>query len=290
MRTKRWLLVCSQCEKEMMPGSSNGKCRTCNKKPVEVKKKQVVETADMRFQGTLPLQKYRKLTIGIAGLGAVGRQVAILLAAMGHKKLYGADPDKVELKNVGTQGWDAYEIGRYKSDVITVNLNTRHSSFTGYPYKFEEKGAIENYRGKTDVFFCCVDTMQARHAIWDVVTSPTYKTQQISMHKGKKIPRTLQGLWIDSRMTTRIARVITVPLGNKKARAYYEKSLYTDEEAFQGVCTDRMTMYGACISAGLMVSQLANWLNEMPLIRDFLLETQTMTSTWLADFNGNKKV
>jgi hypothetical protein len=38
-----------------------------------------------------------------------------------------------------------------------------------------------------------------------------------------------------------------------------------------------MTVFGAYIAAGLMVSQLANWLNGLPLKRDFLLETQGMT-------------
>ena len=235
--------------------------------------KEVVETADMRFKDSLPLKKFRKLKIGIAGLGAVGRQVAILLSAMGHKKMWGADPDRVELKNVGTQGWKHDEIGEYKVSAVLKYLNARDSRFEGCVGKYEEVWD----RQDTDVVFCCVDTMQARDVIWAKVTQPTY----VKKGKGKKVLQPLQGLWVDNRMTSGVVRMLTVPLGEKSARMYYYNSLYSDVDAFEGACTDRMTMYGACVAAGLMVSQLANWLNGVPLLRDFLLETQRMSCTEL---------
>lgn len=245
-----------------------------------MKQKEPVETADLRFKESLPLQKYRKLTIGIAGLGAIGRQVAILLAAMGHKKLYGADPDKIELKNVGTQGWRQGDIGHYKSHILERDLGARISSFTGTNDKFED--LLKQFQVRSmnmDVFFCCVDTMQARHAIWEAVTTRIVGDGP----KWEEPRKNLQGLWIDARMTTRVIRIITVPLADNGAKKYYAKTLYTDAEAFDGSCTDRMTMYGANIAAGLMVSQLANWLNEVPLVTDFVFETQRMSSVLLKE-------
>jgi len=233
------------------------------------------ETADLRFKDSLPLQKYRGLTIGIAGLGAVGRQVAILLAAMGHKKLYGADPDKVELKNVGTQGWDRGDIRHHKAHILEHQLTTQDTTFSGFFWEFEK--VLPKYLLATDVFFCCVDKMQAREAIWQKVTMEA-KTKTAFPTTPLYPKENLQGLWIDARMTTRVMRIITIPLADGAARDYYRQTLFSDTEAFDGSCTDRMTMYGACIAAGLMVSQLANWLNEIPLVRDFIFETQRMST------------
>lgn len=247
---------------------------------MKTKQKKPVETADLRFKDALPLQKYRKLTIGIAGLGAVGRQVAILLATMGHKKLYGADPDKIELKNVGTQGWSPSQVKQYKAATLRITLNSRSASFTGLNLKFEN--VMDDILKRTDVFFCCVDKMQAREAIWNTIISPTYLSTEGYPEE------CLQGLWIDARMTTRVIRIITIPLADSGAKEYYSKTLYTDAEAFDGACTDRMTMYGANIAAGLMVSQLANWLNGIPLMRDFVFETQRMSSVPIEMKNGNK--
>ena len=231
------------------------------------KVKTVVETAEMRFQDAVPLRKLRGLDIGIAGLGAVGRQVAILLAAMGHKKVFGADPDLIELKNVGSQGWAEKDIGEYKAHILHRTLNTRRSGFTGEVARFEEVEWLPSL----DVVFCCVDKMAARGAIWEKI---------IEIEKKKGRSKGKRGLWMDVRMAVRVMRLFTVPLDDrveaKAARKHYNNTLYTDEEAFQGSCTDRMTMYGAYVAAGLMVSQLVNWLNGIPLVTSLLFETQRM--------------
>jgi molybdopterin/thiamine biosynthesis adenylyltransferase len=217
------------------------------------------------------LQKFRSRTIGIAGLGATGKQVATILSVMGHKEVWGADPDKIEMKNVGTQGWSMDDIGYYKSEVLQSALSSRRSSFIGLPRKFEDIGSYLSVEGydplkAAKVFFCCVDTMQARTAIWG-------RLRQEGLLQGPK-------LWVDSRLASRVIRVITIPLADEKLRQYYESTLYSDIEAFQGACTDRMTYYGAGIAAGLMVSQLVNWLNYgmVPAV-DFTIETASMVVT-----------
>jgi molybdopterin/thiamine biosynthesis adenylyltransferase len=232
------------------------------------KGKEPRESAEVRFKDTVPLQKFNSRTIGIAGLGATGAQVARILAVMGHRGMWGADPDTIELKNVGTQGWSTGDIGAYKASVLRNSLSTRRSKFTGVEFKFEEYFQLVARAQipmalKTDIFFCCVDTMRARETIWDTL----------------KERRLLQGpkIWIDSRLASRVIRIIKIPLDTQIHRDYYESTLYSDTEAFQGACTDRMTYYGAGIAAGLMVSQLVNWLNyESVASMDFVLETVSM--------------
>ena len=257
---------------ERLPGDINFQKK---EKTMKTKKTVEKEVMDLRFQTSLPLQKYRKLLIGIAGLGSIGRQVATLLATMGQHRLYGADPDVVEVKNIGTQGWCYDDVGKYKADVLEGSLTTRHSTFGGFPCRFEDIELGKKSRAdagwvqtttKPNVVFRCVDTMAARQDIWKQVE----KNEETMYSKG---------LYIDARMIPNVIRIITVELSDKAARDYYRSTLYSDDEAFQGACTDRMTMFGAYIAAGVMVSQLGNWLNEIPLIRDFLLETMRMSVT-----------
>jgi molybdopterin/thiamine biosynthesis adenylyltransferase len=235
------------------------------------KKKDTPETAELRFEGSVPLTSFRSKTIGIAGLGATGKQVAEILAVMGHKAMWGADPDKIELKNVGTQGWSERNEGYYKAEVLIQSLESRRSSFEGRVNRFEScfqsnDRNIRTVPAKTDVFFCCVDTMRARSEIWSTL----------------RRKRLLQGpkLWVESRIASRVIRIMTIDLSDATAKRYYESTLYSDSSAFQGSCTDRMTYYGAGIAAGLMVSQLVNWLNyNIVSSPDFMLETAGMGMT-----------
>lgn len=211
------------------------------------------DSPDMRFKDTLPLKKFRSKTIGIAGLGAVGRHVAILLGVMGHKKMYGADPDMVEKKNIGTQGWAPADVGSPKAQVLERTVNSSRSHMVGSPHKFE----VCYFPPSMNIIFCCVDKMTARDTIWKLV----------------KERKNLQGLWLDSRMASRVIRIIAVDLSSRPDRDHYESTLFNDTEAYEGRCTDRMTVYGAYIAAGWMVSQMANWLNGQLVRKDMLFET-----------------
>ena len=234
------------------------------RKPTNKTTKAPADSPDLRFKDTVPLRKFRSKVIGIAGLGAVGRHVAILLGVMGHKHLYGADPDKIELKNVGTQGWNSKDVGRDKAQLLADTVTGKRSAMVGATSKFEEQVEWIN---TMDVFFCCVDTMRARQDIWRRVLGSRTN---------------LQGLWLDSRMASRVIRIVAVDLSSQPDRAHYENSLYSDSEAFEGSCTDRMTVYGAYVAAGLMVSQMVNWLNGMLINKDFVLETLAVSVTGLS--------
>jgi sulfur carrier protein ThiS adenylyltransferase len=167
----------------------------------------------------------------------------------------------VELKNIGTQGWNMKDMGEYKSNVLLSLILAQGSGFGGSTLKYEDM--LGDKRWPTpDVFFGCVDTMAARGAVF----------RKILKVKGKN----LQGLLLDSRMRSRIIRLVTVDLASAEDREYYLSSLFADSEADEGLCTDRMTIYGAYMAAGMMVSQLVNSLRGMPLKRDFVVDTSVM--------------
>lgn len=220
---------------------------------------QPAESPDLRFQDSLPLKLFRAYKIGIAGVGAVGRQVVHMLGTMGHNKLYCADPDVIELKNVGCQGWCKSDIGLPKTQVVSREVHVQHGSkVTGARCIFQAPslGLIE----ECDIIFCCVDTMRHRDLIWKAV-------------KERGNPK---GLFLDSRLSPRVIRILSVDLGRITDRNYYDETFYLDADAEEGSCTDRMTFYGATVGAGLLVSQMANWLRNMMMRNDILLNSLSM--------------
>jgi sulfur carrier protein ThiS adenylyltransferase len=98
-----------------------------------------------------------------------------------------------------------------------------------------------------EVVFACVDSIAARSAIW----------------------RTVQDricLWLDGRMLGEVLRVLAVSVGHSHDQ--YAASLFLPQEAQQGRCTARSTIYSANIGAGMMVHQFTRWLRDLPIDAD----------------------
>jgi hypothetical protein len=62
----------------------------------------------------VPQEKLSHLAVTVIGVGAIGRQVALQLAAIGVRRLQLIDFDRVDATNVTTQGYRASEIGQLK--------------------------------------------------------------------------------------------------------------------------------------------------------------------------------
>ena len=67
-----------------------------------------------RQQDLVPANRLADLLITVIGVGAIGRQVALQLAAVGARRLQLIDFDRVEATNVTTQGFLADDIGQLK--------------------------------------------------------------------------------------------------------------------------------------------------------------------------------
>ena len=71
-------------------------------------------TQDSRFQrqtDLVPHQRLNALRLTVIGIGAIGRQVSLQLAAMGARSIQLIDFDVVEPTNVTTQAYMADDIG-----------------------------------------------------------------------------------------------------------------------------------------------------------------------------------
>lgn len=69
---------------------------------------------DIRQRGLVPPDKLAACTVLVIGVGAVGRQAALQLAAMGVSELTLIDHDTVDVVNLAPQGYMPEEIGRAK--------------------------------------------------------------------------------------------------------------------------------------------------------------------------------
>jgi sulfur carrier protein ThiS adenylyltransferase len=184
--------------------------------------------------------------VTIIGVGAIGRQIALQLAALGVKKIQLIDFDTVELHNVTTQGYRDSDVGHDKvaatADAILEVDST--ISIDKVSDRFRIRQTVN------DSVFCCVDSISSRTAIWNHLKSRTQ-------------------FWVDGRMLGEVIRILAA--SDPASRGAYSKSLFSQSEAQTGSCTSRSTIYAANIAAALMVHQFSRWLRRLPLDKDLSL-------------------
>jgi sulfur carrier protein ThiS adenylyltransferase len=101
-----------------------------------------------------------------------------------------------------------------------------------------------------DAIFCCVDSIEARAAIW--------------RNAGQRM-----AFWCDGRMLGEVMSILTVVDRSHADR--YAATLFSRSQAITGTCTSRGVIYTAAITAGLMTHQLARWLRGLPVDGDLTL-------------------
>ena len=194
----------------------------------------------------VPQERLREMLVTVIGVGAIGRQVALQLAAVGVTRLQLIDFDHVEATNITTQGYFVDDLGQTKVEATRTALQRIDP-------KVEVTPVCDRYRPNMTVgsaVFCCVDSISARAAIWR------------SAHHDCSF-------WCDGRMLAEVMRVLTA--SDSDSRRHYATTLFEQADAEPGRCTARSTIYTANIAAGLMLHQFARWLRGQPVDRDVSL-------------------
>ena len=194
----------------------------------------------------VPREQLTNLTVTVIGVGAIGRQVALQLAAIGSSRLQLIDFDTVDVSNLTTQGYLACDIGQPKVLATAQAISRLDDSI-------QVATIQDRYRTKSEVgpaVFCCVDSISARAAIW------------------KSISKQCQ-FWADGRMLGEIVRVLAA--SDRRGFQQYPTTLFPQAEAQLGSCTSRSTIYAASIAAGIMVHQFTRWLRGIPVDGDTTL-------------------
>ena len=187
----------------------------------------------IRQQDLVPRHRLADLTATVIGVGAIGRQVALQLAAIGTPRIQLIDFDTVDPTNVTTQGYLA-------TAAAIENLDPT----------LEISPIEDRYRSKLPIgeaIFCCVDSISPRAAIWRTAS--------------QRCP-----FWADGRMLGEVLRILIAT--DTPSRRHYSDSLFPEAEAQRGSCTSRSTIYAASIAAGLMVHQFTRWLRGLPTDAD----------------------
>jgi sulfur carrier protein ThiS adenylyltransferase len=199
-----------------------------------------------RQQDIVPAERISQCKATVIGVGAIGRQVALQLSAIGVPWLQLIDFDEVEWSNLASQGYLEADIGKLKVNA-TLELCWRINAtaqINAVPERFRRSMEIGN------VVFCCVDSIQVRQLIWGAVAD-----------------RVL--FFCDGRMSAEVLRILTACDSN--SRYQYPKTLFPAEEAYTGSCTAKTTIYCANIAAGLMLAQFTKYLRQLPVDPDIQL-------------------
>jgi sulfur carrier protein ThiS adenylyltransferase len=196
-----------------------------------------------RQQDIVPRERILNCKATVIGVGAVGRQVAVQLTAIGVPYLQLVDFDTVEISNIASQGYLQDDLQRFKVDA-TADICRQIN------HDLHVEVQKERFRRSTSIgncVFCCVDSITARRHIWDIVKDEA-------------------NFWCDGRMSAEVLRVVTA--FNEESRSYYPQTLFAAEQAYAGPCTAKSTIYCANIAAGFMLAHFTKYLRSVPVDAD----------------------
>jgi sulfur carrier protein ThiS adenylyltransferase len=191
----------------------------------------------------VPRERILDCKATVIGVGAIGRQVATQLAAVGLPWIQIVDHDTVEESNIASQGYFQDDLTRFKVHAtadICHQINPHLELYT-INERFKRSSTIGN------CIFCCVDKIETRKHIWDAAKDKA-------------------NFFVDGRMSAEVLRVITAC--DEKSRKYYPQTLFTAEQAQAGPCTAKTTIYCANIAAGFMLAQFTKYLRLLPVDPD----------------------
>ena len=197
-----------------------------------------IEERYSRQQDIIPADRLAACKATVIGVGAIGRQVALQLTAMGIPWLQIIDFDVVEPSNLASQGYLEGDLGKLKVDATADLCRKINSDLEIHvvPERFRRSMEIGN------IVLCCVDKIDARRLIWQAVKNKV-------------------NCFFDARMSAEVLRVLTAC--DFESRKHYPATLFHAEEAYVGPCTAKTTIYCANIAAGLMVAQFAKHLRQL---------------------------
>lgn len=195
----------------------------------------------VRQQDLVPMARLGEQRIAVIGVGAVGRTVAMQLAAIGARDVTIIDHDTIDATNVVTQGFAHDDIGAHKVHAVERAMHQINPDmYVMTMARRFSKGLLPAPNDDNErVIFVCVDSITVRKEIWDAVSD-------------------VAPILFDTRMLGETIRVLSVT--QPADYGYYPTTLFAQAEAQTGRCTARSTIYAAQIAAGLAVHQFTRWL------------------------------
>jgi sulfur carrier protein ThiS adenylyltransferase len=207
---------------------------------------------DLRQRGLVPPEQLAACHAAVIGVGAIGRQVALQLAAVGVPRLTLYDDDRVAVENLAAQGYWPRDLGAAKvlaTEALCRQINPE-VRVAAVAERFKRATASHLGGPGRLVVFSCVDLIAVRRLLWESL-------------------KCRAALFVDGRMSAEVIRILVAD--SPATDGSYATTLFDSGQAYAGSCTGRSTIYTASIAAGLMVAQLAKWLRRLPVDADLTL-------------------
>jgi len=204
-----------------------------------------------RQQDIVPPDRLAACKATVIGVGAIGRQVALQLTAMGISWLQFIDFDLVELSNLASQGYLQDDLGKTKVKATAALCRQINPGVEIHEVndRFRRSMEIGN------ILFCCVDSIETRRLIWNATKDKV-------------------SIFIDGRMSAEVLRVLSAC--DIASCEHYPTTLFASGEAYTGPCTAKTTIYCANIAAGFMIAQFTKWLRNLPIETDLQVNLLSM--------------
>lgn len=204
---------------------------------------------DLRQRDLVPPAQLARCHAIVIGVGSIGRQVALQLAATGVPAMTLYDPDTVSVENLAVQGFWESDLGAAKVDAVANVCHAQCPKLELHtvPRRFHRSDVRDWPTARDLAVFLCVDSIESRSFLWEAV-------------------RHRAAFFADGRMAAEVIRVLAS--GSPARDEHYAGTLFRAAEAQAGSCTAKSTLYAASIAAGLMLGQFARWLRGLPVIPD----------------------
>ena len=192
--------------------------------------------------------------VHLVGVGSLGGPIALLLAKAGVRNLHVYDPDVVEPKNIENQLYCDFLIGMPKVEAITWVLDALSSMRP-------QQNPLPVYRIPMAgvVVISAVDNMDSRKKLF------------LSSKKA--------AAFIDGRVGGDVARLYFIRPSMPEDRAFYESTLYTDEEAVDDPCLSASTVHTCWSAASLIASNFLKMCRGETAPREIIIDHATVTMT-----------
>lgn len=211
----------------------------------------------MRQRELIPPERLADCHALVIGVGAIGRQVALQLAAVGVPRMTLYDDDVVAVENLAPQGYWPENLSIFKVEA-TKTLCRRINpeiEVTAVAERCKRSTARMLPLDRRLLVFLCVDSIRSRQLLWEALGPQA-------------------SFFVDGRMSAEVMRVLAVETPAEDS--YYKTTLFQAEQAYAGSCTAKATIYTANIAAGLMLAQFTRWLRGLPVDADVTLNLLSM--------------
>ncbi len=120
-------------------------------------------------------------TVGIAGLGGLGSNIATSLARTGIGKLVLIDFDKIEKSNLNRQNYFLDQIGEYKTQALTENIKKINPETEIKTYNVKlKKGNMSKYFKDVDIVIEALDSAETKTDFIEEIASQKKDTPLVA--------------------------------------------------------------------------------------------------------------